>query len=238
MCTTYASCCSTVPPSKLFSCTAGVASVFATQHAHAWNGWPNATSHTNSNKQKTKKWLDNECDNNDIVVILKDLFEKEVVGQSPGDKKTQPHYDTYIMIQLFLFIIYLTTTTAIISTTLSCGKSIVGTTVDVLQSNQQISVFYSIYYANVTKRFAPSEPIDCQNIKPNHESVGPACFGSVQQVPARQMSENCLSLDIYTRNPKQINLKPVIVFLHGGGNFYGSSTLYPNLVRVLLVGVF
>lgn len=74
------------------------------------------------------------------------------------------------------------------------------------------------------------------NLTGIHEatSYGPSCYQS--DWLSGSQSEDCLNLDIYTpvdltRAQTTSVLKPVMVFIHGGGFIGGSSNFYDGMNR-------
>ncbi|KAL7039248.1 hypothetical protein ACKWTF_009844 [Chironomus riparius] len=59
----------------------------------------------------------------------------------------------------------------------------------------------------------------------NAKQFGPACMQN-NDGPDESVSENCLQLNVFTKELNSINLKPTIVYIHGGGYVAGSAVGY------------
>ncbi|CAL8128847.1 unnamed protein product [Orchesella dallaii] len=103
-----------------------------------------------------------------------------------------------------------------------------GTFDGISRDGLQFYQFIGIQYAVVQKRFESAETPKpwSEKIIKSAKEFGPAC------VPVEEnFDENCLFLNVYTpeTRPSRGNLKPVIVFIHGGsfklnsGNHYGPN---------------
>lgn len=74
------------------------------------------------------------------------------------------------------------------------------------------------------RRFLPPQPAQKRPMRLPAKSYGPACiqtYGDSKGVDWADQSEDCLSLNVWT--PKLSGKKPVMVWIHGGGNWQGSS---------------
>lgn len=96
---------------------------------------------------------------------------------------------------------------------------------------QPFYAFYGIPYAQPPtgeQRFKPPLPIQSwEGVRPAIE-YGPICWQPSPQGNLPEMGEDCLTLNIFTKNlPSETitGLKPVIVFIHGGGFRTGSASL-------------
>ena len=85
---------------------------------------------------------------------------------------------------------------------------------------QDIMAFRGIKYANA-KRFAPSELFHTWTGIYNATIDGSICPQPTRYLHYPEMDEDCLFLNIYTRD--LLHKKPVLVHIHGGGNFRGMS---------------
>jgi para-nitrobenzyl esterase len=89
--------------------------------------------------------------------------------------------------------------------------------------------FLGIPYAKApvgALRFAPPEPAGGWQGTRDATMFGPSCMQRTSLLPGGSaMSEDCLSLNIYTPEPAMAKL-PVMVFIHGGGYTLGSSSGY------------
>lgn len=71
-------------------------------------------------------------------------------------------------------------------------------------------------------RFKPPEPIEQWNGVWNATADGPMCPQPSYNLTALDISEDCLRLNVYTRDLSPVNRRPVIVYIHPGG-FYSTS---------------
>ena len=89
-----------------------------------------------------------------------------------------------------------------------------------------VQEFLGIRYAAPVKRWMP--PTDVKTTKKNEFSAtrwGPGCmqpYDELQVVTQGGMSEDCLTLNVWTKDAK-VKKKPVLVFIHGGGFMSGGS---------------
>lgn len=105
-----------------------------------------------------------------------------------------------------------------------------GTTIE-SWTGQLFHAFYGIPYAEppiAELRFEAPVPVRSWNGIRSAIAYGPICWQPQWQANLPAMDENCLTLNIFTKNlPLQtsVDLKPVIVFIHGGGFRTGSASL-------------
>ncbi|XP_036329976.1 esterase E4-like [Rhagoletis pomonella] len=89
------------------------------------------------------------------------------------------------------------------------------------RKGRDIYAYRGIYYAEApigSRRFAAPQPVQPWNGTLDALADGPMC---PQQLTGALMDEDCLSLNVYTKNETASN--PVIVYIHGGANSYGSA---------------
>ena len=102
-----------------------------------------------------------------------------------------------------------------------------------------IYTFKGIPYATANRFMPPQKPSPWEGIR-SSMSYGPTC-PTPQQEPMKDefefplnrirgyyISENCLSLNIWSKNSSPTQKKPVMVWLHGGGFASGSSIEFPS----------
>lgn len=114
-------------------------------------------------------------------------------------------------------------------------------------TGKEVHAFYGIPYAEPPineLRFEPPFPVTSWNETHNATEYGSICMQFVSFNHSFVMSEDCLKLNIFTRNLPSENateLKPVIVFFHGGGLERGSANQNrPNYIMdrdVVFVGI-
>jgi len=113
---------------------------------------------------------------------------------------------------------------------LSCGSKVNGIR---LSENGYVDVnaYYSIPFATAA-RFTHSSDVVCNpSAVINATQLGPVCYQfGAPRPPTRVQSDDCLLLDIYTPvNATTTSALQVFFWIHGGGNCFGSSTLYTGL---------
>jgi len=75
-------------------------------------------------------------------------------------------------------------------------------------------------------RFKPPAPVEPWGDTKDATDYGRSCFQTPYFVPDKIVgSEDCLFLNVYTKNLNSNAKKPVIVFIHGGAFIFGSSSL-------------
>lgn len=102
-----------------------------------------------------------------------------------------------------------------------------------------IYTFKGIPYGKAKRFMPPEKPSAWEDIR-NSMTYGPACPAS-QQDPFKDefefplnrsrgyyISENCLNLNIWSKKVNDVQKKPVMVWLHGGGFSSGSSIEFPS----------
>jgi len=105
-----------------------------------------------------------------------------------------------------------------------------------------VDVFLGVRYANPPVRFSKPEDADSWTGEVDATSVGDACIQG-EEAEAIIGSEDCLYLDITVPGGVQIQtLKPVMVWIHGGGFRTGTGSIYlsgPLAVRgdVIVVNI-
>lgn len=114
-------------------------------------------------------------------------------------------------------------------------------------TGKDVHAFYGIPYAEPPideLRFAPPVPVNSWTQTHNATEYGPRCMQFVTFNHSFEISEDCLMLNIFTRNlpsDSATELKPVIVFLHGGGLERGSANSnQPNYIMdrdIVFVGI-
>ncbi len=85
--------------------------------------------------------------------------------------------------------------------------------------------FLGIPYAQPPKRWQKAQPLKASKEIFEAAECGPACWQEVQKeewVTAPPMSEDCLTLNIWTADPQKKG-KPVLVWIHGGCYATGSN---------------
>lgn len=99
-------------------------------------------------------------------------------------------------------------------------------------TGQSFHAFYGIPYAQPPVgelRFQAPIPFPSWNGIRSAIAYGPICWQPKRRENFPDMSEDCLTLNVFTKNlPSEMNddaLKPVIVFIHGGGFHTGSALL-------------
>jgi carboxylesterase type B len=70
-------------------------------------------------------------------------------------------------------------------------------------------------------RFQAPQPVDNWDDVLDATQPGPKCHQTVDFIPNIPASEDCLHLNVYTKN--LTDLKPVIVYVHSGGFEMGTS---------------
>jgi para-nitrobenzyl esterase len=102
-----------------------------------------------------------------------------------------------------------------------------------------IYTFKGIPYATASRFMPPQKPIPWKDIR-SSMTYGPTCPVPPQtpmkdefEFPLNRtlgfyISENCLTLNIWSRNLTPTKKKPVMVWLHGGGFTSGSSIEFPS----------
>ncbi|KAJ6646053.1 Esterase FE4 [Pseudolycoriella hygida] len=104
-------------------------------------------------------------------------------------------------------------------------------TITLSWTGQPFHAFYGIPYAQPpidSLRFEPPLPVQSWNGVRSAVAYGPICWQPIWQENLPVMGEDCLTLNVFTKNlPSETNnvLKPVIVFIHGGGFRTGSASL-------------
>lgn len=98
-------------------------------------------------------------------------------------------------------------------------------------TGQLFYAFYGIPYAQPPTgelRFEPPVPVQSWNGVRPAIAYGPICWQPNWKENLPEMGEDCLSLNIFTKSlqsEKNSELKPVIVFIHGGDFRTGSASL-------------
>jgi para-nitrobenzyl esterase len=85
-------------------------------------------------------------------------------------------------------------------------------------------VFYRIPYAKPPVgelRFQAPQPADDWQGVRDATTAGPMCFQRCKPGEGSKMSEDCLHLNVFTRN--LTGSQPVVVWIHGGAFIKGSS---------------
>ena len=117
-----------------------------------------------------------------------------------------------------LFILFLFALTSVTSEIVEVENGKVRGILIKTRSGITVHAFYKIPYAEppVSKlRFKDPKPAkNWTGILENTES-GPCCHQTPTKFIKDVMSEDCLHLDVFTQS--LISLKPVIVWIHGGG---------------------
>ncbi|GMS92222.1 hypothetical protein PENTCL1PPCAC_14397 [Pristionchus entomophagus] len=97
----------------------------------------------------------------------------------------------------------------------------------------EADVFLGIPYVQPPERFKRSVPT-CQYTANgetlNAQQFGPACYQAGTACPDGSdvpMSEDCLTLNVFTPNVHSTYKYPVMVFIHGGGLMFGCAGEYP-----------
>ena len=72
-------------------------------------------------------------------------------------------------------------------------------------------------------RFQPPVPVKPWDGVFNAKNYGPFCMQKSMGSPGNPTSENCLQLNVFTKNLGNSQLKPTIVFIHGGAWEIGSG---------------
>mmetsp|Transcript_24288 Transcript_24288/g.35997 ORF Transcript_24288/g.35997 Transcript_24288/m.35997 type:complete len:555 (+) Transcript_24288:188-1852(+) len=100
------------------------------------------------------------------------------------------------------------------------GVEIVGHT------NGGVDSFLGIPYAEVSERFAVSQVRPLGDDKIDALSFGPSCMQSPDfSPPGTQMSEDCLSINIWKPSDvNEMNPTTTMVWIHGGGFYAGSGS--------------
>ena len=91
--------------------------------------------------------------------------------------------------------------------------------------SEGVQEFLGIPYASAQRWKPPTDVKTTTKDKIDASQWGPACpqpYNDVEVASQGEMSENCLSLNIWTKNVK-LKKKPVLVYIHGGGFMYGGS---------------
>ncbi|XP_028900980.1 juvenile hormone esterase [Zeugodacus cucurbitae] len=89
------------------------------------------------------------------------------------------------------------------------------------RKSRDIYAYRGIHYAKPPtglRRFAAPEPVEAWNETLNASNDGHSC---PQSFTMETIDEDCLNLNVYTVNVTASN--PVIVYIHGGANIYGSA---------------
>jgi len=112
--------------------------------------------------------------------------------------------------------------------------SVEGTTLET-RLNSRFHAFLRIPFARPPigdLRFRDPLPAENWEGVRNGTYYGQACFQHETVISFAAMSEDCLHLNVFTRQlPSSINdLKPVIVFIHGGGFEFGSGVTASPIV--------
>lgn len=98
-------------------------------------------------------------------------------------------------------------------------------------TEQPFHAFFAIPYAQPPigeLRFKPPLPVESWTGVRQGNDYGPICWQPIWQENLPEMDEDCLTLNVFTKNIPSDNvteLKPVIVFIHGGGFRTGSGSL-------------
>lgn len=97
-------------------------------------------------------------------------------------------------------------------------------------TGKNVYAFFGIPFAQppiFNLRFQPPKPVESWNgVRPAIE-YGPICW-QARQENMPDMDEDCLTLNVFTKNlplSPETELKPVIVFIHGGGLYAASASL-------------
>lgn len=104
-------------------------------------------------------------------------------------------------------------------------------TVEQSWTEEPFHAFYGIPYAQPPigeLRFEPPVPVQSWDGVRPAIAYGPICWQPNWEGSLPEMGEDCLTLNIFTKNlPSEsaAELKPVIVFIHGGGFRTGSASL-------------
>jgi para-nitrobenzyl esterase len=116
------------------------------------------------------------------------------------------------------------------SVQLSCGSQVNGITLSEL-GYVDVNAYYGLRFATAP-RFTQCDDVTCDpSATINATQFGPICyqFGATRP-PRRTQSDDCLLLDVYTPvNTTSKSKLQVFFWIHGGGNCFGSSTLYTGL---------
>lgn len=104
-----------------------------------------------------------------------------------------------------------------------------------MQSRRGVTfdAFYRIPFAKPPigeLRFKDPLPNEPWNEPLDGTAYGPACSQVAGLIPAADISEDCLHLNVFTKSLSGSELKPVIVFIHGGGFEYGSAIISTPIV--------
>lgn len=89
----------------------------------------------------------------------------------------------------------------------------------------RVSNFLGIRYAKTPQRWKKAEPLDASNDIINADEFGAICYQPLYEEEHEKqtpMSEDCLTLNIWTADLKKKN-KPVMIWIHGGCFISGSN---------------
>ena len=104
--------------------------------------------------------------------------------------------------------------------------------------HREIYTFKGIPYGQAHRFMPPEPPLPWEDVR-SSMTYGPTCptnespvFEDKFEFPFNRsrgyyIDENCLNLNIWTKNTTSIKKKPVMVWLHGGGFSSGSSVEFP-----------
>ncbi len=73
-------------------------------------------------------------------------------------------------------------------------------------------------------RWEPPAPVDCYTEVRAADQWAPACLQVSREGDGIEGSEDCLYLNVWTPDARPTGDRPVFVFIHGGGNMFGSAS--------------
>ena len=134
---------------------------------------------------------------------------------------------------IYLFVVFIISKTNCLSINTRLGE-IEGVEFPAAVTGKSVHAFYNIPYAKPpigSLRFRKPEPYGAWNGTLNATVMGPSCmqpfYGIPKEVINKQVSEDCLQLNIFVPfSPSSNATKSVMIWIHGGGFVAGQATWY------------